>query len=161
MPPRHRKGIADAVNPPEPDDSSKQIAEKDLLHRAAYPLCEASARRHLGGLVTSGQLCPDLPAGYVITGLLYRPRAGSAVSEIFQWFPLPGGVDGRSAVAPCCPPYGSQREWLPTVAFASGVAMVGALRSAPGSWRRSGSARGWRHSWAGSRLTWATSLSQP
>ena len=84
MPPRHRKGIADAVNPPEPDDSSKQIAEKDLLHRAAS---QASARRHLGGLVTSGQLCPDLPAGYVITGLLYRPRAGSAVSEIFQWFP--------------------------------------------------------------------------
>jgi hypothetical protein len=29
------QGIADAVNPPEPDDSSKQIAEKDLLHRAA------------------------------------------------------------------------------------------------------------------------------
>jgi hypothetical protein len=34
MPPRHRKGIADAVNPPEPDDSRKQIAEKDLLDRA-------------------------------------------------------------------------------------------------------------------------------
>jgi hypothetical protein len=33
MPPRHRKGKADAVNPPEPDDSRKQIAEKDLLHR--------------------------------------------------------------------------------------------------------------------------------
>jgi hypothetical protein len=32
---RHRKGIADAVNPSEPDDSRKQIAEKDLLHRAA------------------------------------------------------------------------------------------------------------------------------
>jgi hypothetical protein len=34
MPPRHRKGIADAANPPESDDSRKQIAEKDLLHRA-------------------------------------------------------------------------------------------------------------------------------
>jgi hypothetical protein len=32
MPPRHRKGIADAVNLPEPDDPRKQIAEKDLLH---------------------------------------------------------------------------------------------------------------------------------
>jgi hypothetical protein len=37
MPPRHRKGIADAENPPEPDDSRKQIAEKDLLHRAVQP----------------------------------------------------------------------------------------------------------------------------
>ena len=55
---------------------------------------------------------------------------------------FPGGVDGRSAVAPCCPPYGSQREWLPTVAIASGVAVVGAVCSAPGSWRRSGSASG-------------------
>ena len=36
MPPRHRKGIADAVNPPEPDDSRKEIAEKALLHRACY-----------------------------------------------------------------------------------------------------------------------------
>jgi hypothetical protein len=34
MPPRHRKEIADAVNPPEPDDFRKRIAEKDSLHRA-------------------------------------------------------------------------------------------------------------------------------
>jgi hypothetical protein len=34
MPPRHHKGVADAVNPPEPDDSRKRIAEKDLLYRA-------------------------------------------------------------------------------------------------------------------------------
>jgi hypothetical protein len=34
MPPRHHKEIADEVNPPEPDDSRKQIAEKDSLHRA-------------------------------------------------------------------------------------------------------------------------------
>jgi hypothetical protein len=33
MPPRNRKEIADAVNPPESDDSRKQVAEKDLLHR--------------------------------------------------------------------------------------------------------------------------------
>ena len=33
MPPRHRKEIADEVNPPELDDSRKQIAEKDWLHR--------------------------------------------------------------------------------------------------------------------------------
>jgi hypothetical protein len=67
MPLRHRKGIADAVNPPEPDDSRKQIAEKDLLHRAAH---QASACRHLARLVTSGWLCPDLPSAYVIAGLL-------------------------------------------------------------------------------------------
>jgi hypothetical protein len=42
----------------------------------------------------------------------------------------------------CCPPYGSQREWLPTVAIASGVAVVEAVCSVPGSWRRSGSASG-------------------
>jgi hypothetical protein len=34
MPPCHRKGVADAVNPPEPDDSRNQIAEKDLFDRA-------------------------------------------------------------------------------------------------------------------------------
>jgi hypothetical protein len=67
MPLRHGKGIADAVSPPEPDDSRKQIAEKDLLHRAAN---QASACRHPARLVTSGQLCPDLPGGYVIAGLL-------------------------------------------------------------------------------------------
>jgi hypothetical protein len=71
MPLRHGKGIADAVSPPEPDDSRKQIAEKDLLHRAAN---QASACRHPARLVTSGQLCPDLPGGYVIAGLLLRPR---------------------------------------------------------------------------------------
>jgi hypothetical protein len=59
---------------------------------------------------------------------------------------FPGGVDGRSAVAPCCAPYGSQREWLPTVAIASHVAVVGEFCSVPGSWRRSGSAKGWMHS---------------
>jgi hypothetical protein len=31
--------------------------------------------------------------------------SGGAVSDIFQWFPLLGGVDGRRAVAPCCPPF--------------------------------------------------------
>jgi hypothetical protein len=31
MPPRHRKEIADEVNPLELDDSRKQIAEKDSL----------------------------------------------------------------------------------------------------------------------------------
>jgi hypothetical protein len=67
MPLRHRKGIADAVNPPQPDDSRKQIAEKDLLHRAPN---RASACRHLARLVTSGQLCLDLPGGQVIGGLL-------------------------------------------------------------------------------------------
>jgi len=36
-------------------------------------------------------------------------------------------VDGRGAVAPCCSPYCSQREWLPTVAFASGVSVVGGI----------------------------------
>jgi len=30
---------------------------------------QASARRHLAGLVTSGQLRPDLPGGYVVAGL--------------------------------------------------------------------------------------------
>lgn len=34
MPPRHRKGIADAVGTPEPDDSRNRSPEKDLLHRA-------------------------------------------------------------------------------------------------------------------------------
>jgi hypothetical protein len=29
MPPRHRKEMADEVNPPKLDDSRKQIAEKD------------------------------------------------------------------------------------------------------------------------------------
>lgn len=29
MPPPRRKGIADAMNPPEPDDSRKQIAGKE------------------------------------------------------------------------------------------------------------------------------------
>jgi hypothetical protein len=72
MPLRHGKGIADAVSPPEPDDSRKQIAEKDLLHRAAN---QARAGRYPARLVTSGQLCPDLPGGYVIAGLLRRPRA--------------------------------------------------------------------------------------
>ena len=33
MPPRHRKEIADEVNPPKPDDSRKQTTKKDLLHR--------------------------------------------------------------------------------------------------------------------------------
>jgi hypothetical protein len=56
--------------------------------------------------------------------------------------PLPDGVDGRCAVAPCCPSYGSQREWLPAVAIASGVAVVGAFCSVPGSWRRSGVSEG-------------------
>jgi hypothetical protein len=67
MPLRHRKGIADAMNPPQPDDSRKQIAEKDLLHRAPN---RASACQHLARLVTSGQLCPDLPGGHVIAGLM-------------------------------------------------------------------------------------------
>ncbi len=69
MPPRHRKGIADEVNPPEPDDSRKQIAGKDSpLPR---PLTRRGrAGRHLARLVTSGQLCPDLRGGYVIGGLL-------------------------------------------------------------------------------------------
>ena len=73
MPPRHRKEIADAVNPPEPDDSRKQIAEKDLLHRADSAPDQASARRNLTGLTTSGQLCPDLPGGYVTVGS-FSPR---------------------------------------------------------------------------------------
>jgi hypothetical protein len=60
MPPRHRKEIADEVNPPELDDSRKQIAEKDSLIAAAD---QAGAGRHLSRLVTSGQLCPDLRAG--------------------------------------------------------------------------------------------------
>jgi hypothetical protein len=30
MPPRYRKGLADAVGPPEPDDSRKQIAGERL-----------------------------------------------------------------------------------------------------------------------------------
>jgi hypothetical protein len=34
MPPRHRKEIADEVNPSKLDDSRKQIAKKDSLHRA-------------------------------------------------------------------------------------------------------------------------------
>jgi hypothetical protein len=45
--------MADAMNPPEPDDSRKQIAEKELLHRAAN---QASACRHPARLVTSGEL---------------------------------------------------------------------------------------------------------
>ena len=50
MPPRHRKGIADAVNPPEPDDSSKQIAEKDLV--GAENLCHhAIFMNHAPGAV--------------------------------------------------------------------------------------------------------------
>jgi hypothetical protein len=55
------------MNPPQPDDSRKQIAEKDLLHRAPN---RASACQHLARLVTSGQLCPDLPGGHVIAGLM-------------------------------------------------------------------------------------------
>jgi hypothetical protein len=53
-----------------------------------------------------------------------RERAAPSVRSSND-SPLPGGVDGRCAVAPCSPPYGSQREWLPTVAFASGLAVVG------------------------------------
>jgi len=53
------------VNPPEPDDSRKQVAEKELLHRAAN---QASACRHPGRLVASGELSPDL-RGYVIADM--------------------------------------------------------------------------------------------
>jgi len=67
MPPRHRKGVADAVNPPKP-----MIAGNRSLRKTCpiAPADQASARRHLAGLVTSGQLCPDLPGGYVIAGLI-------------------------------------------------------------------------------------------
>jgi hypothetical protein len=34
MPPRHHKGTADAVGPPEPDDPRNRSPEEDLLHRA-------------------------------------------------------------------------------------------------------------------------------
>jgi hypothetical protein len=65
MPPRHRKEIADEVNPPKLDDSRKQIAGKDSL---IAPADQARAGRHLSRLVTSGQLCPDLRAGMSSTG---------------------------------------------------------------------------------------------
>ena len=35
MPPRHHKGMADAVGPPEPDDLRNGSAEKDLPIAAA------------------------------------------------------------------------------------------------------------------------------
>jgi len=50
MPPRHRKGIADAMNPPEPDDPSKQVAEKGLLDRAC---CRTDRGAAVAARVTS------------------------------------------------------------------------------------------------------------
>ena len=51
------------------------------------PADQASARRHPAGLVTPGQLCPDLPGGYLI-----------ADSSSRRWLPELGGQGGLGGV---------------------------------------------------------------
>ena len=70
MPPRHRMGVADAVNPPKPMIPGNRSLRKTCSIASADQASARLVSRHLAGLVTSGQLCPDLPGGYVIAGLI-------------------------------------------------------------------------------------------
>jgi len=84
------------------------------------PADQASARRHLAGRVMPGQLCPDLPGGRVIAGLLgahltahnvLRRITAGQMALVYRYVTLcllpvgaaPGVVDARGALhrRPC------------------------------------------------------------
>jgi hypothetical protein len=67
---RHRKGIADAANPPEPDDSRNRSPRKTC---SIAPTIQASIRDTWPGFYVS-QLCPDLPAGSSLGSSIDRGR---------------------------------------------------------------------------------------